>query len=188
MGAKTSFYTQDGLKNIGFASYGTDVNISRNAQFYAPEKMHIGSHVRIDDFCVLSGNINIGNYVHIAAASLLYGGSAGIALGDFANISSRCAIYAVSDDYSGESMTSPMVPEQYKSITEKPVNIGRHVIVGSGSTILPGVTAFEGSAVGAMSLVTKDIPAFTIVAGVPAKHVKERSKKLLELEKQFLGS
>ena len=65
---------------------------------------------------------------------------------------------------------------------------GKHVIVGSGSVILPGVALEDGVAVGALSLVSKDCKAFGIYAGNPARRVKERKRDLLELEKQFVAS
>lgn len=61
----------------------------------------------------------------------------------------------------------------------------KHVIIGAGSVILPGVVLQEGVAVGAMSLVNKDCDEFTIYAGAPAKPIKKRSKNLLELEASF---
>ena len=49
---ETSFYTEEELPLLRLASYGRDVRISRKTSFYAPEQMHLGSHVRIDDFCI----------------------------------------------------------------------------------------------------------------------------------------
>ncbi len=185
IGEMTSFYSRDELLGMGFASLGNEVYISRKASVYGAENISVGSHVRVDDFVVLSGNITIGDYVHIAVFTSLFGGDAGIVVDDFANLSSRVAIYARSDDYSGEFMTNPMVLEKYKNTLESKVTIGKHVIIATGSTVLPGVSLGTGSAVGAMSLVKKDVEPWTIVAGIPAKYRKPRSKKLLELEKQF---
>jgi len=55
----------------------------------------------------------------------------------------------------------------------KPIKIGNHVWVGKGCAILKGVTIGDGAIVGAHSVVTKDIPPRTLVAGVPAKIIKE---------------
>lgn len=54
-----------------------------------------------------------------------------------------------------------------------PIHIGKCCSTGTGSIIMPGVTIGEGSIIGAGSLVTKDIPAWTIAAGRPAKVIKE---------------
>lgn len=185
MAQQNSFYSMEELKDMGFKSIGADLSISKKASFYGVENISIGSHVRIDDFCILSGKISIGDYIHIAAYSALYGSDAGIQINEFANISSRVCIYAVTDDYSGESMTSPMIPDEYKNLQKAPVYIGRHAIIGSGSVILPGSEIGEGCAVGSLSLIKNVLDAWWIYAGIPAKKLKERSKGLLEKEKEW---
>lgn len=180
-----SFYSPEELKTLGLKEYGEDVRISRKCSLYGAENIRLGSHVRIDDFCLLSGKVELGNYVHIAAGCLLFGGSAGIRFGDYSTISSRGAVYAVSDDYSGEHMTNPMVPEAFTAVTEEPVFIGKHCIIGSGCTVLPGVVLGEGCAVGSMSLVNRSTEPWGIYVGIPARRVKERSRKLLEYCAEF---
>ena len=177
----TSFYNREELLALGFKSVGEDVLVSRKASLYGVGNMTLGNHVRIDDFCVLSGKLTIGSYVHIAAGSMLFGGSAGIILDDYAGLSSRCVVYAASDDYSGKHMTNPTVPKQYLGVKESAVLVGKHCIIGSGSTILPGVTVGEGCAVGAMSLLTKNADVWGIYAGTPAKRIGNRSMELLWL-------
>ncbi|MEO8296169.1 MAG: acyltransferase [Burkholderiales bacterium] len=179
--------SREALLAMGFAAVGDDVRISDRASFYGCERISLGNHVRIDDFCVLSagsGGIRLGNFIHIAVQSSLIGAGT-IALADFCNISSRVSIFSSSDDYSGCHMTNPMVPARYTGVHSAPVQLGKHVIVGSGSVVLPGVTLHEGVAVGALSLVPKDCEAFGIYAGSPARRVKERRRDLLDLERQL---
>lgn len=183
----TSFLTEKELAELGLKRFGKNVKISRNARIYGAENVSVGDNVRIDDFCVLSGVISLGNNVHIAVYSALFGGEAGITVEDFANISSRVCIYAVSDDYSGRTMTNPTVPDKYKAVQKEPVTIGKHAIIGSGSTVLPGVEIAEGTAVGAMSLCKKSTEPWKIYAGIPAKIVKDRKKDLLLLEKEYIN-
>lgn len=83
-------------------------------------------------------------------------------------------------------MVSPLVPSEYKNETKKRVVLSRHVVVGAGSIIFPGVRIAEGCSVGAMTLVNKSTTAWGIYIGNPAKRVKERKKDLLILEKEFL--
>lgn len=184
---KTSFYSEEELKEIGLKSYGKNVLISRNATIYGADKISIGDNVRIDDFCILSGNISLGSYIHIAAYCGLFGGDAGIIMEDFTTLSSRCAVYGVSDDYSGAALTNPMIPDKFRNVTEGTVTIKKHSIIGTGSSILPDVTIGEGCSVGSMSLVNKSIDAWGIYVGIPCKRMKERKKDLLELEKKFLS-
>jgi galactoside O-acetyltransferase len=178
------------LEAMGFASIGENVAISDRASFYNCGVISLGDNVRIDDFCVLSagaGGIAIGSNVHIAVYSSLIGAGR-ITLADFCNISSRVAIYSSSDDYSGETMTNPTIPSAFTGVEHADVTLGKHVIVGTGSVVLPGASLEDGVAVGALSLVKDRCPAFGIYAGTPAKRLKERKRNLLELEKQFLLS
>jgi galactoside O-acetyltransferase len=177
------------LLEMGFAEVGDPVFISDKASFYGCSRIRLGHHVRIDDFAVLSageGGISIGNYIHIAVYSCLIG-AGGIHIDDFANISSRVSVYSSSDDYSGETMTNPMVPDAYKAVQHAPVLIGRHVIIGAGTVVLPGVTLADGVAIGALSLVNQDCASFGIYAGVPAVWRKDRSQQLLATEQAFLS-
>lgn len=176
-----SYLSRAELEEMSFKRIGEDVKISRRAVFYATEKIEIGSHVRIDDFCFVSGGsgISIGNYVHLAAYSALYG-KFGIEIGDYVNISSRVSVYSTSDDYSGEFMTGPLVEQESIHDIGKKVIIEEYVIIGTGSVLLPGAILRQGVAVGAMSLVKEELQPFKIYAGIPVKYIKERSKKLLE--------
>jgi acetyltransferase-like isoleucine patch superfamily enzyme len=181
---RTSFLSKTELMKIGFKHIGKNVSISRNTSIYLPDQISIADNVRIDDFCILSGDITIGSYVHVSAYTVLYG-KAGITIGDFVSISSRVNIYSVNDDYSGEHMTNPTVPEELTNITAKPVFIQKHVIIGAGSVVLPGVTIHEGAAIGALSLVNKSLDPWKIYAGIPCKFIKKRKKDLLKLERKL---
>lgn len=181
-----SFYSIEELNDLRFKEIGCNVLISKKASIYGAENISIGSNVRIDDFCILSGKIAIGNNVHISAGTMMFAGNEGIILEDFIAISSRCAIYAVSDDYSGNALTNPMVPEKYRNVIGGTVVFKKHTIIGSGCTILPNITIGEGVSVGSMSLVNKSLDAWEIYAGIPCKKIKERSRKLLDLEKEYL--
>jgi dTDP-4-amino-4,6-dideoxy-D-glucose acyltransferase len=180
----TGFLDEAGLAALGLAAVGTNVRIDAAARFYGAERIEVGSHTRIDAFCVLSageGGIRVGNHVHIAALGFM-AGAGRIELEDFANISGRVSIYSSNDDYSGATLTGPTVPDELRDVQVAPVRIGRHVIVGAGSVLLPGVMIGEGAAVGALSIVKRDIEPFTIVAGPDARVIGTRKRDLLELE------
>ena len=180
----SSFLSDQELAEVGFAAYGRELRVSRRASIYAPEKIRLGDHVRIDDFCILSGGsgIEIGDHVHIAAYSSLYG-QGKIVLHDFVNISSRVAIYSISDDFSGKTLTNPTIPSEYlTNQTIAPVVLHRHVLIGTASTVLPGVEIGEGGATGAYCLVNRSLPGWMLYVGVPARPLRERERGLLQQE------
>lgn len=182
-----AFFSKEQIQSMGFKSVGENTLLSDKASYYNCKNIDIGNNTRIDDFCVLSageGGIKIGSYVHIAIGVSLIGNET-ITVKDFAGLSSRVSIYSSNDDYSGEYMTNPMIPSEFTNVTHGAVSIGKHVIVGSGSVILPNVILEDGVAVGALSLVTKDCDAFSVYIGTPAKKVKERKRDLLNLEEKI---
>ena len=181
-----SFYSQSELMELGLKKIGKGVKLSRRAIIYNPEKIEIGDGSRVDDLCILSGNIIIGKYVHIAVCSRISGSSAGVIIKDFAGVSYNSTIIANSDDYSGEFLTNPCVPMKYKRYISEAVVLEKHALVASHCLIVPGVTVGEGTAIGAMSLVLKSTDEWSIYFGVPAKRIKQRRRNLLELEKLFL--
>jgi len=178
------------IDKLGFISVGKNISISDKVSIYGAGRIKIGDNVRIDDFCVISAGkdgVEIGSNIHIAVYTLLIGAGK-IVVSDFSNLSSRVSIYSSSDDYSGATMTNPTIPDDFKNVDHAPVFVGRHVIIGSGSVVLPGVRIEEGAAIGALSLVNHDCDKFGVYAGSPARKIKERKRDLLELEKRFLES
>lgn len=182
--------SRESIVQMGFVSVGENLQISDRASFYGVAKISIGNNVRIDDFSVISagvGGIEIGNYVHIAVGVTLIGAGK-ITVCDFAGLSSRTAVYSSNDDYSGAVMTGPTLPIEFTNVNHANVFIGKHVVVGSGSVILPGVILEDGVAVGALSLVNRNCKEFGIYAGNPARRVKERKRDLLEMERAFMST
>lgn len=182
-----NFLSVEELKGLGLKSFGENVKIGRHAVLYNPGSVSLGSHVRIDDFTIISGKVTLKNYIHISQFCGLYGGECGIVMEDFSGLSSKCSVYAVSDDYTGNSMTNPTVPAQYKpNAIAAPVWIKKHAIIGCNSVILPGVVIEEGTAVGSMCLCNKRTEPWMMYTGIPAKLQRKRKKEVLELEKLLL--
>ena len=174
-----AYLSNEQVKEIGFKSIGNNVKISDRCVIYNPESIEIGDNSRVDDFCVLSWRIVIGRNVHVTIYCNIAGGIPGVFIGDYSTIAYGCHIMSQSDDYTGASMTNSTIPKKFKSEIFKAVHIGDHVIIGSGSIVLPGCDIQEGCSVGAMSLINKPTKPWGIYFGVPAKRMKERSKELL---------
>lgn len=175
-----NYYCISELEEIGFKSIGIDVRISRRCSIYKPELICLGNHVRIDDFCLLSGDITIGNYVHISAYSALFGNGK-IVLGNYCGVSPRCTLLSASDDFSGEYMISPMVPPELTHVRRAPIIMEDYSQLGTCCTVLPGVTMMEGAVTGACSLVLKNLPPWSISYGVPCMPRSSRSQQVKKL-------
>lgn len=183
------FLDDDELAALGLASFGHNVKISRRALLLAPETISIGDNSRIDAFAVLSGNaegVVIGRNVHISAhATILGRGRAEI--GDFCAVGVRCCVFTSGDNLDGTVMTNPTVPEHYRGQVDGPVTLGRHVVLATGAVVLPHVTVGASAAIGALSLVKKDVPPFAIMAGCPARQIGQRRPEHLALEAEYLA-
>lgn len=181
-----AFLTETELEKMRFKSLGKNVLISDKSSIYGSELMEIGDNSRIDDFCVLSGEISIGRNVHIAVFCNVSAGRARIKLDDFVGLAFGCHVIAQSDDYSGATLTNPTVPAVFKNEVSKPISIGRHTILGTGSIVLPGVQIPEGVSSGANTLFRENPEAWSIYVGSPARRIKGRSRELLRLEADYL--
>ena len=119
------------------------------ARFFAPEGLTVGKH------CTL-GNDGF------------YDARAGITIGDCVNIAAEVRIYTREHD-----IDSPDFAEVGGAVL-----IEDYVYIGTRVTILPGVTIRRGAVVASGAVVAKDVPEYTLVGGVPAKPIRERSRDL----------
>jgi acetyltransferase-like isoleucine patch superfamily enzyme len=129
------------------ASYGERVYIHWPVTITSPQQVLFG-----DD-------VSLAAYVHIW-------GEGGVRVGNRVMIGTHSSIASVTHDYTQRDM--------YHTLIEKEVVIEDDVWVGSSCVILPGVRVGKGAVLGAGSVVTKDVPAGVIMAGVPAKVLKSR--------------
>lgn len=130
---------------------GKGSSIHMYARFYKPSGIVIGEDSIIGEGAVLDGreSLRIGNHVDIATDVMIYNSQHDMNADDFA-----------------EHTDAPVVVEDY-------------VFIGPRAIILPGVTIGIGAVVGAGAVVTKDVPPYAIVGGVPAKIIGERRNKNL---------
>ena len=185
MAEGTSFFSSNELADKGFRTLGRGVLVSRKASFYVPGTVSLGDNVRIDDFCILSGEIFIGSHVHVSAGCYFYGGK-GIQIKDFVSISPRAMIFSAMDDFCGEYLVGPHIDAGFTHVTGGMVFIERFSAIGAGAMIFPALTIGEGVVVGAMSMVKKSVDPWTIVAGVPARYIKDRARKMKEIADEFI--
>ncbi len=133
-----------------FKRFGANTMIDYRTYFRYPWKISIGNGVSINRGCEFYGSMLAGN--------------AHIVIGDHCAIAPRVRVLSASHDYRDLGLPD----------TAASVSIGHHVWIGAGATILPGVTIGDGAVVGAGSVVSRDVAPFTIVAGNPARFIKNR--------------
>src|SRR5471032_271375 len=170
----SGYFETEELRQFGFKSVGENVKVAKNSTIIGLGNITLGNNIRIDGHVVIaanSGYLTLGDYIHIGCACYL-GCAGGITLSDFSGLSQGVRIYSATDDYSGEHLTNPTVPGKYRAAKVAPVHIGRHVIIGSGSVVLPGCSLADGACVGALSLITKNLGAWAVYFGAPAKRLK----------------
>lgn len=126
------------------AQVGAEVRLRMPVVVYAPERMRLGSQVDIGENVVLraSGGLVIGSRVLIAAGAMIV------------------------------TTGHPLVPPRWNRSIEQPISIGDDVWIGAGALVLPGVTIGDGVVVAAGAVVSRDVPPFSVVAGVPAVVLK----------------
>ena len=134
------------------ASCGENVNIESGADFYWGNNVYLGNHSDLGIDCEIHGETHIGDHTIMGPQVAIWTGNHGISRTD--------------------------IPMMYQESTpEEPVWIGNDVWIGSRSIILKGVHIGDHAVIGAGSVVTKNVPAWAIVAGNPAKIIRYRNGK-----------
>ncbi len=158
-----------------FAFIGSDVQIFEMALILKPEVIQILDSSRIDDFTRIEGGmgLKIGKCVHIASfASILGGGEAEI--GDFSGIAQGAKlITGMGHPFEDKFPYKLPDTDPYHRARGKIV-MGDYSFVAANAVICPNITIGEGAIVGAGAVVTKDVPPWAIIGGIPARIIGER--------------
>lgn len=108
-------------------------------------------------------NITIGNHVFFNSGCR-FQDQGGITIEDGALIGHNVVL---------ATLNHCMDPKQRANLEPAPIHIGKNVWIGANATVLSGVTIGDGAVIAAGAIVTKDVPANTVVGGIPAKKMKE---------------
>ncbi len=173
-----------------FKTIGKNVKWFERTVFIKPEAISLGDNIQIDDFVLINGGQEtlIHHNVHIASFTTIIGGGRFV-IKPFAGLSAGCRIITGSDDFSGQSLTNPTVPKDYKNLNLGAIEIGRHALIGSNCVIMPNITIGEGTIVSAGAIINKDLEPWSIYVGYNPKKVGQRDKKtILGLELKYYKS
>ena len=148
MELNTKYHTPEELREIMGRLIGKQVD--RSFRMFPPFYTDFGK------------NITIGKDVFINSGCH-FQDQGGIEIGDGALIGHNVVLATINHDLN---------PKENRKNHYAPIKIGTHVWIGSNATILPGVTIGDYAVVAAGAVVTRDVPAMTVVGGVPAKVLK----------------
>lgn len=162
---------------VRFAHLGDRVTIHEPSIILKPEMIDIDDDSRIDGMVKLEGGagITIGRWVHVSSFAHLNIGGGTLIVGDGVGIASGARIVTGSNLKEGEFM-SAAAPRERQVIGRGVTEIEARAFIGAGATLLPGVHIGQGAVVGAGAVVTHDVGAWEIWAGVPAKKIGERDR------------
>ncbi len=150
--------------------------LHKTALVYGADKIELGKNVRIDAFCVLSaggGFIKIGDYTHVSHYAMFVGAH-GIFIDAFSAVGAGSKLYSVSDEFRGNGLIGPMVPDRTRSLKNGLVTLEKHTALGAQCIMMPGSTLSEGSFMVANSLLMKKSEPYSILGGSPAKVLRPR--------------
>lgn len=159
---KTALQNQNILQKLN-ASVATQEEIREAISKVTGHKIDDSVEIRLPIRSDYGANLKIGKGVFINSGTM-FTDLGGIELADNVLVGPNATLISVNH---------PLNPEDRREIELKPIFIDQNAWLGANSTILPGVTVGKNAVVGAGAVVTKDVPANTVVAGVPARVIKK---------------
>ncbi|MGJ0314201.1 acyltransferase [Aliarcobacter cryaerophilus] len=162
-------------------SCGDNVIIGKTVRIRNPEKVSIGDNVIIDDFTYISGEVSIGNFVHIAASCTISASKSKIVFQDLSALSSGSRVFAGTSNYLTCGLDYPTIPEKYNyGAIFGEIIFEKYAMVGANNIILPNTRLLEGMATAA-NLVVRDRSTYkpwTLIKDNDGNIVKRRGKEL----------
>ncbi len=148
--------------------------IAPSAQLFAEphRRIVVGARAAVAAEAFLHGPLQIEEQVSINARVVMDGGKAGIRVGAGSRIATGATLFAFNHGL------SPTAPVRGQSATSRGISIGEDVWIGAQAGITDGVTVGDHAVVGMGAVVTKDVPPWAIVAGVPARVIGSRKDKV----------
>jgi acetyltransferase-like isoleucine patch superfamily enzyme len=155
-------------------AHGPNLRVGRNVQLVGPEKIRLGRDVSLLGNAYVNatgarGSVAIGDRTHVDQFCVLYG-QGGLSIGNGCAIASGVIVYSQTNQV-GQDAEAPVLDQP---VVYAPVHIGDDVWIGARAVILPGVTVGDHAVIGAGAVVRADVPAWAIVAGVPARVIRDR--------------
>lgn len=159
------FLTRFELRRLGFRVNGSDFRVSRKIECHSL-KAQIREGCRIDDFCVLTGCVELGEFSHISPFVFLSGAGGRISLGQHSGVGSHSSLFTKSEIYEAGRV---VLSDNRKT---GDVIVGEHAILGRSVTVLPGTNIGNRCVIGAGCVLTSDVPADTYLVSSGARTLR----------------
>lgn len=149
--------------------------IDPHTYLHQPDRITIAESARIDWGVRVNGGqgLTIGEHVHIASGCVVNAGNGTLYIGDHSGLSNNVVVAAGLPDLRYQYISAADPPEKQHPVRLR-TTIGQHVVIFANATILPGVTIGDYAVIGAGAVVTKDVPPYAVVMGVPGRVVGRR--------------
>lgn len=200
----TSFLVQllRGTKLIVYGKYAKGIALGRGVRFFYTSNISLGQFVKIGDHATLNatgkGRLvigknsgvgafsrviistsfnNLGSHIHlgenVGIGEFAYlGGGGGLEIGDDCIVGQYFSCHPENHNYD-----DPQILIREQGVTRKGIVIGKNCWIGSKVTVLDGVTIGDNCVIAAGAVVNRDMPANSVIAGVPARVIKSRDKE-----------
>lgn len=164
---------QSELTELETVEVGTDCFIAPEARIFAEpgRTVKLGDRVAIAAEAFLHGPLSFANEVSVNARVVMDGGSAGIHVGSGTRIASAATLYAF------DHGLAPDRPIRTQPVRSFGIRVGEDVWIGACAGITDGVTIGDHAVVAMGAVVTRDVPDWAIVAGVPARPIGDRRNR-----------
>ena len=163
---------QEELAQLETVTFGAGCFLAPEAQLFAePNRaIVIGDGCTIAAGCFLHGPIVLGRNVSLNHGVSVDGGRRGVTIGDDTRIATGVAIYAF------DHGIAPDRPVREQPVSSRGVRIGRDVWIGANAGVTDGVTIGDHAVVAMGAVVTRDVPDYAVVGGVPARVIRDRRR------------
>ena len=147
--------------------------VNPKADVQATKKIELGAGTVVKAFAVIQtsgGRISMGKQCAVSSFSHISAVTRDIVIGDYVRMGPHVTLTGSTRNYRRKDK---LVIEQ--GYADKGIRIGNDVFIGSGATVIDGVTIGDGAVIGVSSVVTSDVPEYSVVFGSPARVIFKRS-------------
>jgi acetyltransferase-like isoleucine patch superfamily enzyme len=158
------------------------LDVIPRAQHHERHRLSVGRNTLIEGLCAICtwhGDVILQEGASIGISSIVMGP---VLIGEGSACSQKCFISGQSHNY--EDISKSFLRQ---GVETEPVVIGKNVWIGANSVILPGVTIGDNSVIGAGSTIIEDVPAYSLVAGNPAKIIKQYDSETKQWKRVLTG-